>query len=66
MNGYLTTKEMANQWGVSVRQVQLWCSEEKIDGIIRFGGVWGIPEKAPKPTRTVNMKPGRKPKQEAQ
>ena len=61
MNGYMTAREMAKRWDVSVRQVQFWCSEEKIEGIIRFGGVWAIPENAPKPTRTINMKPGRKP-----
>jgi len=37
------------------------CSEEKIDGVVRFGGVWAIPESTLKPTRSVNMKPGRKP-----
>jgi len=37
-------------------------AEEKIEGIIRFGGVWAIPENAAKPTCTINMKPGRKPK----
>ena len=61
MNVYVTAKEMAKRWDVSVRQVQFWCSEERIEGIIRFGGVWAIPENSPKPTRSVNMKPGRKP-----
>jgi len=61
LNGYATAKEMATHWGVSMRQVQFWCSEEKIDGVVRFGGVWAIPESALKPTRSVNMKPGRKP-----
>ena len=62
LSGYVTAKEMAEKWDVSVRQVQFWCSDEKIEGVVRFGRSWVIPENVPKPTRTVNMKPGRKPK----
>jgi len=62
MNGYVTVREKALLWGVSERQVQVWCKSEKIDGVMQFGKSWAIPEEAPKPTRTVNMKPGRKPK----
>ena len=62
LNGYVTAKEMAERWNVSTRQVQFWCSEGKIEGIVQFGKSWAIPDDAPKPTRTVNMKPGRKPK----
>ena len=62
MNGYLTAKEMAEIWDVSVRQVQFWCKVGKIEGVRQFGKSWAIPEDAPKPTRTIKMKPGRKPK----
>jgi len=62
LNGYVTAKEMAERWDVSVRQVQFWCSEDKIEGVVQFGKSWAIPENVPKPTRTVKMKPGRKPK----
>jgi len=62
VDGYVTAKEMAGQWGVSVRQVQFWCSEGKIKGVTQFGKSWAIPESTPKPTRTAKMKPGRKPK----
>ena len=63
LSGYVTAKEMAERWGVSVRQVQFWCSDEKIEGVVLFGRSWAIPENSQKPTRTVNTKPGRKPKQ---
>ena len=33
-----------------------------IPSVIRFGKSWAIPEDAPKPTRTVPVKPGPKPK----
>ena len=62
MNGYETAKDMAERWNVSGRIVQLWCKEGRIDGAIRFAGAWAIPVSAKKPTRTVNEKPGRKPK----
>jgi len=62
LNGYMTAKEMAERWNVSVRQVQFWCKAEMIDGVKQFGKSWAIPENAPKPTRTINEKPGRKPK----
>ena len=62
MNGYVTVREKALLWCVSERQVQVWCKSEKIDGVMQFGKSWAIPEDAPKPTRSVNMKPGRKPK----
>ena len=62
MNGYMTAKEMSDRWDVSVRQVQFWCKVGKIDGVRQFGKSWAIPENAPKPTRTVKVKPGRKSK----
>ena len=64
MTGYMTAKEKAKQWGVSDRMVQVWCGENMIDGAVKFGHAWAIPENAEKPTRTLNQKPGRKPKSE--
>ena len=63
MNGYKKSEEMAVHWNVSVRQVQLLCQSGKIEGALKFGNVWAIPENAPKPTRTGKQKPGRKPKE---
>ena len=62
MKGYVTAEEMAERWNVSVRQVQLLCKGGKIKDASKFGGTWAIPEDTPKPTRTGNYKPGRKPK----
>ena len=61
LDGYMTAKEMAERWYVSVRQVQFWCKAGMIDGVKQFGKSWAIPENVSKPTRTVNEKPGRKP-----
>ena len=47
---------------VSQRQVQAMCKANMIEGVIKFGNTWAIPEDAKKPTRTSKFKPGRKPK----
>jgi len=62
MTGYAKAEDMAIRWNVSVRQVQLLCQSGKIKDASKFGNVWAIPESTPKPTRTTNFKPGRKPK----
>ena len=63
MDGYVTVNEIARRWNVSVRQVQMLCQNGKINGASRFGKAWAIPENAPKPTRTGELKPGRKSKE---
>ena len=60
MNGYVTVCDLAEKWGVTERQVQSLCKAGKIDGAIKFGPAWAIPEDAVKPTRTGDLKPGRK------
>ena len=62
MNGYVQAEEIAERWNVSIRQVQILCKAGKIDGAVKFGTTWAIPEDAAKPTRTGKLKPGRKPK----
>ena len=51
MKGYMTAQETAEKWGVTVRQVQILCKEERIAGAERMGKIWIIPEDAPTPTR---------------
>ena len=62
MNGYARAEEVAERWNVSERQIQVLCKAGKIDGAVKFGNTWAIPEDAVKPTRTGKLKPGRKPK----
>lgn len=56
MNGYITVQEVAEKWGVTPRQVQILCKENRIIGATRMGRIWIIPEYAEKPT---NDKRGR-------
>ena len=56
MNGYITAQEAADKWGVTVRQVQILCKENRIEGATRMSRIWIIPEKAEKPTNDKRKK----------
>ena len=62
MIGYIKVDDAAARWDVSSRHVQRLCIEGRIEGAVKFGTTWAIPENAPKPTRTGKLKPGRKTK----
>ncbi len=68
IEGFVTVKQIAKKWGVSVRTVQTMCSEGRIEGATKFGDVWAIPINAEKPTdnriTTGMYKNWRKPKGE--
>ena len=46
---WITTKETAELWGVTTRQVQLLCDRGKVVGATRLGDIWVIPKGAVKP-----------------
>lgn len=46
---YLTTLEMSEKWGISARRIALLCEQERIEGAIKKGKTWLIPEAAEKP-----------------
>lgn len=63
MNGYMTTQAVAEKWGITNRQVQILCKENRVVGATRMSRIWVIPEKAEKPTcdkrrNSVNEQPG--------
>lgn len=60
MNGYITAQEAAEKWGVTVRQVQILCKENRVVGATRLSRIWIIPENAPKPTGDKRAQIGRK------
>ena len=47
---YYTTTEMAAKWEVSARRIALLCEQNRIDGVIKKGKTWLIPENASKPS----------------
>ncbi len=46
---YMSTKEAAEKWGVSLRNVQRLLAEKRIDGAKKYGVSWLVPADAEKP-----------------
>lgn len=46
---YLTIKEAAEKWNLSLRRIQSMCKEGMIPGVVRFGHSWAIPIDAERP-----------------
>jgi len=46
---YMTINEAAEKWGLSIRRVQVICSEGKVPGVMKFGKAWAIPKDAERP-----------------
>lgn len=46
---YIKVSQAAEKWGISMRRVRLLCAEGKIEGVIRKGKLYFIPENAEKP-----------------
>ncbi|MGI6618159.1 MAG: helix-turn-helix domain-containing protein [Bacillota bacterium] len=46
---YLTTKQAAEKWNLSLRRVQVLCEQGRIKGAVRLGWAWAIPKDAEKP-----------------
>ena len=49
MDGYMTTKEAAEKWGITQRQVQIHCKKGHIPGIVKVGTNYLIPANAKRP-----------------
>ena len=50
MKGFITVQEVADKWGITPRQVQILCKNNRIEGASRMSRIWIIPENAEKPT----------------
>lgn len=46
---YLSVKQTAEKWGISVRRIETLCGNDRIPGAVRIGYVWAIPDDAVKP-----------------
>ena len=46
---YMSVKQAAELWGISTRRVRALCSQGKVEGAIREGRLWKIPQDTPKP-----------------
>lgn len=46
---YITLKETSEKWGVSVRQINYYCTAGRIPGAVKMATIWLIPKDAEKP-----------------
>ena len=49
IGNYMSVKEASEKWELTNRMVQKMCSDGRIEGVIKFGKSWAIPESAEKP-----------------
>lgn len=49
MNGYLRISEISKKWGIKEGRINTLCLEGRIEGAVKFGNTWAIPENAEKP-----------------
>lgn len=46
---YLSIRQTSEKWGISIRRIQVLCSEKRIPGAAKIGSYWIIPVDAEKP-----------------
>lgn len=46
---YIDIKSASEKWGISDRRIRVLCNDGRVDGAIKLGWSWTIPENAPKP-----------------
>lgn len=46
---YLTISQVAAEWKISNRRIQVLCSQNRIPGAYQLGRTWAIPADAQKP-----------------
>lgn len=49
IEGYTTIKEIAEQWDITPRRVQILCNKGNILGAVKIGRDWAVPKNAQKP-----------------
>lgn len=56
---YITVREAAEKWNISLRLVQKLCTEGRVPGAQKFGSTWAIPVNTDKPAdlRRTKLKP---------
>lgn len=57
IEGYTTSKEIVEQWGITPRRSQVLCNKEKISGTVKFGRDWAVPMNA-ESQKTVDFATG--------
>ncbi len=47
---FVIAKEKSVEWGISLRRVQTFCEQGRINGVQRMGKIWIIPRDAKRPS----------------
>lgn len=47
---YLSIRQTAEKWEISIRRIQVLCNEGRIPGAVKIGSYWAILADAEKPT----------------
>lgn len=55
---YLTVSQTAEKWGISQRRIRTLCAEGRIEGALKVGVFWLVPENVNKP-RDERVKSGK-------
>ena len=55
---YLSLRQTAEKWGISIRRLQTLCITDRILGAKKIGSFWVIPEDAEKP-KDARIKSGK-------
>lgn len=55
---YCSIRQISEKWGISVRRIQVLCTEERISGAVKIGYSWAIPANAEKP-KDARVKSGK-------
>lgn len=53
---YLTTTEVAEKWKITRRRVTVLCDEGRIEGAVKKGTMWLIPQNTKKPIDGRSMR----------
>ena len=55
---YYSIRQISEKWGISVRRIQVLCTEDRIPGAVKIGYSWAIPANAEKP-KDARVKSGK-------
>jgi DNA-binding transcriptional regulator LsrR (DeoR family) len=55
---YLSVSQTAGRWGITRRRIQRLCNEGRVEGAVKIGSYWAIPEDAEKP-KDARIKSGK-------
>ena len=55
---YCSIRQISEKWGISVRRIQVLCTEDRIPGAVKIGYYWAIPANAEKP-KDARVKSGK-------